>query len=117
MVSTKILLVIAFVMIGAATSTALTCAGVNTDGSKTVSKSSCNAESDSVGKCCYATYTLAGTNVKACTPVTNAQFDTIGDLISATTKANSGWGSYSLDCAQSYITISFLVLAIFAFLF
>lgn len=117
MVSTKLLLVIAFVMIGAAVSSSLTCLGVNTDSAKTVSKASCNAETDSTNRCCYNSYTVSDVTSKVCVPITNAQFDTIGDVIDAAKTANSGWGSYSLDCAQSYITLSFMILALFALLF
>ncbi len=112
MVSTKLLLVIAFVMIGAAVSTSLTCAAVTANAA---SKATCNAEKDSTHRCCYNSYKSGNVEAKACLPITNAQFDAIGDFIKGA--KNSAWENYSLDCAQSYITLSFMILALFALLF
>jgi len=117
MVSTKLFLVIALVMIGAAASTILTCGGVNNDNTKTKSKSTCNAETDSDARCCYQSYQSSGATVEGCVPVLNAAFDDFESVISNAKSTNPSWENYRLDCAQSHITISFLVLAILAFLF
>jgi len=94
-------------MIGAAVSTPLTCAAVNSDNTKTVGLSTCNAESDSDNKCCYSSYVLSGTTVRACVSVTNALFANLPDYVSEVNSANPGWGNYNLDCGEtSYQTCS-----------
>jgi hypothetical protein len=78
------------------------------------SVSECNGISDDNTQCCYETYKIADVETKTCTPLTNTLFSNISEH---TKSLSSTWGNYKILCGQSFINLSFLVLAIIAFLF
>ena len=121
MISTKILIAMAFVMIGLAFSqTSDACLGVNVSG--TPSKANCNAKEAAEGVdgwCCYTSVkTAADVQENACVWLTDAQQSS--EVFFETW--NAGWKaldakSYNVECSDSFIRFSVLVIALFAFLF
>ena len=93
------------------------CTSVNayTDTTK-ITKESCNNRTDSANQCCFQSYT--GTNlVNGCLPLSSAEFSEFQKYIDAAKSINTAFKDYSLDCGQSFITISLMILALFGLLF
>ena len=118
MISTKIFIALAFVMIGFALSqTSDACLAVNAP-----SKANCNAKeaAENVdGWCCY-TYVKSSADVetKACVWLTDAQqsSEVFFETWNAGYKALDA-KSYNVECSESFIRFSILIIALFAFLF
>ena len=115
MVSKIFLILIAITMIGVALSDQKSC---NDEGAKTatVTKSSCLAESGD-DKCCYITFSRDGTPSKGCAFMTKEVYTSNYADALAALKQGFATNDLNLDCGQSFVSLSFLVLAIFAFLF
>ena len=93
------------------------CTSVNAITDKTqITKESCNRRTDSTTRCCFNSY--AGTNVvNTCLPLSSATFDDFEKYYNDAKELDSNAKNWSLDCGQSFITMSSLILALFALLF
>ena len=121
MISNKILIVIAIVMLGYALSSQTGCDGktlgailMNNTPPK---KEDCISETDSYQRCCFATYKIDGNSLQSCQTMTNAEFLEFNARFEAFKLLYPDFEDPRLDCGQSFITLSFIVLALFALLF
>lgn len=123
MVSGKYLIILGFILIGLVlTQTPIivataTCASgnpnpmVNTD---------CNYDTTSFpnpGKCCFQSYYVSGSIVRSCVGLNTMTAFTDQFYTLQARATNSNGSNFNLDCASEYISISFMIIALFALIF